>query len=191
MPVPGAGCARGGDRVPVLVLRGGDTVPVLGAECRCWCCELAVHVVETGCRCWCWVLALRVVETGCRCRVPVLGAGCVPGGEEFVRQIVTAMGFVLFPTTMSWLCALSRQGRCRVLVLAVVLVLGAVSWLCAWWRHGAGAGAGCWQCACGDSGRRCRWCELAVRVVKAAARVVETGCRVLGAGAGLGAGARF
>ena len=31
--------------VPVPVL-------VMGAGCRCWCCELAVHVVETGC--WCW-----------------------------------------------------------------------------------------------------------------------------------------
>ena len=64
-------------------------VLVLGAECRCWCCELAVHVVETGCvlvlgagrRCWCWCyeLAVRVVETGCWCwcwcRAPVvLGA---------------------------------------------------------------------------------------------------------------------
>ena len=24
-----------------------------GAGCRCWCCELAAYVVETGC--WCWV----------------------------------------------------------------------------------------------------------------------------------------
>ena len=75
----GAG-ARGGDRLPVLVL---------GAGCRCWCFELAVHVVETGCRCWCWCagagagagcpcwcceLAVHVVETGCRRWVP--GAGC-------------------------------------------------------------------------------------------------------------------
>ena len=57
-------------------------VPVLGVGRRCWCCELAVDVVETG---------------------------------------------------------------CRVLVRAVVLVLGAVSWLRAWWRQGAGAGR--WQCA--------------------------------------------
>ena len=67
---------------------------------------------------------------------------------------------LLLQITMSWLCALSRQGagdgcRCRVLVLTVVLgagccelavrvvetvtgcqcrvlVLGAVNWLCAW-----------------------------------------------------------
>ena len=29
-------------------------VLVLGAGRRCWCCELAVHAVETGCLCWCW-----------------------------------------------------------------------------------------------------------------------------------------
>ena len=34
--------------------------------------------------------------------------------------------------------------RSRALVLAVVLVLGAVSWMCAWWRPGAGAGCWCW-----------------------------------------------
>ena len=78
-----------------------------------------------------------------------------------------------------------------------------------------GAGAGCW---CGlwarggdtapvlgagsargrDSGRRCRCCELAVRVVEtgcqccvlAVRRVVETGSRVLGAGLGGRAGAQ-
>ena len=62
---------------------------VVGAGRRCWCCELAVHVVETGC----WVL-VPVLGAGCRCwcragaghrcwcRVPVLvlvlvlGAGC-------------------------------------------------------------------------------------------------------------------
>ena len=39
---------------------------VLGAECRrrCWCCELAAHVVETG------------------CRAPALGAGSVRGGDS-------------------------------------------------------------------------------------------------------------
>ena len=41
---------------------------------------------------------------------------------------MAAMGFV-FQITMSWLCAF--ETGCRVLVLAVVLVLGAVSWLCA------------------------------------------------------------
>ena len=142
-------CARGGERVPVLVLvlrAGGDRVPVLGAECRCrcWCCELAVDVVETVCVWWrqgagcrCWVLALCLVER-------IL----------FARQAVR----VLFQTTMSWLCARDRPvpgaGAC------------------------CGAGAGCWQCAW--------WRQRApVRVVKTAARVVETGCRVLGAGAGL------
>ena len=35
----------------------------------------------------------------------------------------------------------------------------------------------------GDCGCWCRWCELAVCVVKTAVRV-GTGCRVLGAGAG-------
>ena len=56
---------------------------------------------------------------------------------------------------------------------AVVLVLGAVSWLCAWCRR--------WCCELAvrvhmvETGRRC-WVLVA--------RVVETGCRVLGAGAG-------
>ena len=63
-----AGCARGGDRllrllvlvlVPVAGARGGDRLLVLvlgaGRRCWCWCCELAVHVVETGCWCWCRV----------------------------------------------------------------------------------------------------------------------------------------
>ena len=46
-----AGCARGGDRLLVPVL-------VLGVGRRCWCCELAVHMVET--------------VAGAGCRVPVL-----------------------------------------------------------------------------------------------------------------------
>ena len=66
----------------------------------------------------------------------------------------------LLQITMSWLCALSRQGAgaigagAKVLVLAVVLVLGAVRvvetgavagcWLRAWWREGASAGWCCW-----------------------------------------------
>ena len=42
-------------------------VLVLGAGRRCWwcrvpvlvwCCELAMHVVETGCWCWCWAPVL-------------------------------------------------------------------------------------------------------------------------------------
>ena len=48
----GAGCAHGGDWVPVLGAGAGR-------------CELAVRVVETGCR----VLGVRVVETGCWCWV--------------------------------------------------------------------------------------------------------------------------
>ena len=67
---------------------------------------------------------------------------------------------------MSRLRALSRQGRCRALVLAVVLVLGAVSWLCAWWRHGASAGGVSWQCVWlvlvlgAVSWRAGAWCPL-------------------------------
>ena len=60
MLVLSAGCARGGDMVPVL---GAGAVSWQCAWCRCW--VLAVHVVETGCR----VLApLPVVSAGCaRC----------------------------------------------------------------------------------------------------------------------------
>ena len=27
-----------------------------GRRCWCWCCKLAVHLVEAGCWCWCWAL---------------------------------------------------------------------------------------------------------------------------------------
>ena len=114
-------------RVPVPVL-----VLVLGARCRCWCCELAVHVVETGCWCCCRVPVL-VLGAGCRCwcwccELAVHWCWCRAGA-----------GAVHVVEAGCW-CRC-----CRVLVRAVVLVLGAVSWLRAWWRHGAGAG--CWQCA--------------------------------------------
>ena len=135
-----------------------------GAGCR----VLAVHVVETGC--WCWVPGAgagagavswlctwwrQVAGAGCRCwcwwcSLHICGDLFCPDSE--------AMGS--YQITMSSLRALSRQVagaggrwkqgagagcRCRVLVRAVVLVLGAVGWLRAWWRHGAGAGR--WQCA--------------------------------------------
>ena len=52
MLVPGAGAGAG-------CARGGDRLPGAGAVSRCWCCELAVHVVKTGCWCWCWVPVWR------------------------------------------------------------------------------------------------------------------------------------
>ena len=45
-----------------------------GAGCRRWCCELAVHVVETGCWCWCWV--------------PGAGAGAVSWLCAWWRQVL-------------------------------------------------------------------------------------------------------
>ena len=70
--MPGAGAGGGavswlctcGDRLLVLVL---------GAGFRCWCCELAVHVMETGC--WCWVPVLGCARDGGRLLVPGAGAG--------------------------------------------------------------------------------------------------------------------
>ena len=143
MLLPGAGA---GDRLLVLVV-------VLGAgrRRRCWCARgdrlLALVLVPgagagagAGCRCWCWW-----------CSLHICGDLFSPDSE--------GMGLLL-QITMSCLGALSRQvagaggwwkqgagagRRCRALVRAVVLVLGAVSWLRAWWRHGAGAGR--WQCA--------------------------------------------
>ena len=173
---------------------------MLGAGRRCWCCELAVHLVETGCQCWCWVLAVRVVETGCRAPVP--GAGAV----------------LLFQTTMSWLragcrCWVPVQGAGAGCVAAAdcsKLAVRVVETGCRCWVPVPGAGAGCgrvvetrrrcWALAVHvvESRRRRRCCELAVRVVEtgrqccvlAVRRVVETGCRVPGAGLGGGAGAR-
>ena len=48
-----------------------------GAGCRCWCCELAVHVVESG-------DMVPVLAAGCLVPVvetPVLGAGRACGGQ--------------------------------------------------------------------------------------------------------------
>ena len=56
-PGAGAGCAC-----------GGDWVPVLGAVS--WLC--AWWKQGSGAGCWCWP---RVAETGCGCCVPVLGGG--------------------------------------------------------------------------------------------------------------------
>ena len=121
------GCARGGDRLLVVVLGAGRR--------RRW-----RQVVGVGAGCWCWWYSLHIC------------------GDLFCPDS-KAMELLL-QITMSCLRALSRQVagaggrwkqgagagcRCRALVRAVVLVLGAVSWLRAWWRHGAGAGR--WQCA--------------------------------------------
>ena len=56
--VAGAGAGAVSLRVWRQVAGAGCWVPVLVLW---WCCELAVHVVETGCwcRCWCWVLLWR------------------------------------------------------------------------------------------------------------------------------------
>ena len=66
--VDGAGAgAAGAGAGPVSWLRvRWRQVAGAGAGCRRWCCELAVHVVETGClwcrmgagaRCWRWLCA--------------------------------------------------------------------------------------------------------------------------------------
>ena len=62
--VPGAGAGAGA----VSWLCTWWRQVTAGAGCRCWCwvpgagwcwcCELAVHVVETGCWCWCWAPVL-------------------------------------------------------------------------------------------------------------------------------------
>ena len=70
----------------VKVVETGDRLLVAGCRCWCWCCELAVHVVETGCWCWCrvpgagWAGAVnwrcmwwrQIAGAGCRVPVPVL-----------------------------------------------------------------------------------------------------------------------
>ena len=78
-------------------------------------------------------------------------AACVREGVYFrtffVRQIATAMHF-LFQLTMSWLCALSRQGAgagCWCWLWCWCWV----SWLCAWWKQGAGSGRRCWVLGAG------------------------------------------
>ena len=133
---------------------------VAGAGCRwwCWCCELALHVVETGCWCWCW------------CWVPGagVGAGAVSWLCTWWRQVAGA----------DRLLVLLAVRQCRRWVLAVRVVetagagAGAVSWsacgggwapgwalavrvvetgcrvLGARWVPGAGAGAGYTSAGC-------------------------------------------
>ena len=56
-------CARAGDRVPVLAGRRAPARVEPGAGHRRWCCELAAR-------------------GGDRAPAPVLGAGCVRGGDR-------------------------------------------------------------------------------------------------------------
>ena len=77
-----------------------------------WCCELAVHVAETGC--WCRAVVL-VVGAGW-VLVRELGAGCARGGD---RLLVPGGG---------------AGGGCWLGIGA-----GVVSWLCTWWRQVVGA----------------------------------------------------
>ena len=109
-----------------------------GAGAGCRCCELAVHVVETGCWCWCRVLAVRVVEIGRHCWVlaPVHG----PLLETRCRLVETAgagAGAVVVETgRRSW-----------ALVLRMVEP-GAGSRLLATPALGAGAGRRKLACRC-------------------------------------------
>ena len=150
-----------------------------GCRCWCWCCELAVHVVETGCWCWwgCWVpgagavswlsTSLRqVAGAGAGCRVWCAGAGAGGGRRELAVHVVDTGCWCWVPGAGAGVGAVSwlRAWWCRC------------GWLCAWWRQVAGAvlvlGAGCR-----------RWCcWLAVRVM-------ETGCWCWVPGASVGAGA--
>ena len=75
-----------------------------------------------------------------QCVAPLLGC---PGFFARYRQLWG-----------SSLHAFETGCRCRVLVLPVGLVLGAVSWLCAWWKQGAGAGCRCRVLV--EIGCRCR-----------------------------------
>ena len=171
---------------------------MLGAGCRCWCwcCEL----VETGCGCWCRVpgagccdLAVHVVETGCWrwrwCRVPalvlVLGAGAGAGGVACICEGVYFRSFFLGSEAMGFLLQITMRAACA-------RFRDRLRWrwcceLCTWWRHGAGAGAGCrvpapvelavhvvetgwrWGCARGGDrvpGAGCRCWALPVRLVE-------------------------
>ena len=94
------------------------------AGCRCWCCELAVHVVETGRRCWagwwrrrCWVL----VETGCW--VLVLGAGYRRWVRTSQRQalnrpllqhVSACYTFTTVVLDTAWPWASEAYGLCRL-----------------------------------------------------------------------------
>ena len=124
---------------------------VLGAGRRCWCCELAVHVVETNC----W------------CLVPGTGAGCwycelaVRGGGKLLAPVLVLSAG---RRCWCWCCGLAVHvvetgcwclpGACRV--PGAGSGAGAVNWLRTWWRQVAGAGAGA-GCRCW-----CWWCSLRI-----------------------------
>ena len=104
-----------------------------------WCCELAVHVVET---CWCWC-RVPVLVLGW-CWVPGAGAGgcwCCAGAGAGCRVPVLAV-LVLGAGCRCWPGACAGDGavsgpRGGDRLLVPVLVLGA----------GAGAVKGCTVCA--------------------------------------------
>ena len=57
---------------------------VAGAGCRCWCCELAVHVVETG------LVPGAGAGAGCRCM------GLAVCAHMFMRINIRARSYGLF-----------------------------------------------------------------------------------------------
>ena len=151
-----------------------------GAGAGCWLCAWWRQGARRRCR--------------CRCRVPVLvlvlGAGRARGGDRVPgRRCWVLAVHVLEPGCRCW---------CWCWVLAVRVVEtgcrggGAGCWLCTCWSQGAGAcgGAGCWQCAWWRQrvpalGAGCSACGGDwAPVLGAGCAVLETGCRVPGAGAG-------
>ena len=99
-------------------------VPGAAGGARCWCCELAVHVVETGC--WCWVPGAGA------------GAGAVSWLCTWWRQVLV---LVLGAGCRCW-----RWRRCRCCVPGACCELAAhvVEMWCRCW---VGAGRRCW-CGC-------------------------------------------
>ena len=133
----------------------------------------------TRCWCWCCVLAVRVVETGCRCWVPGAGAG--------VGAVSWLCGEGAGACAGCWLCAWRQGAGRRCFVLAVGRSAGAGELPV----HVVETGCRCWAPAvrvvetagAGAAGAGC--CELAAEVLGArCARGAGCWCWVLGAGAG-------
>ena len=195
----GAGCARGGQRVPP----------------GCWCSLCAWCRLGAGAGCWRWLCAYSGDMPRC---IACKNWSCCQSQKNLLRAFAI-WGLCWSNPQIEKLWGLTSNSNelpvrafkagcwCWVPALVPGAGAGAVSWLRARWRQLAGAGAGwapgagsgavrwlrarwrqvvgCWRCA-----RRCwcwqRWCwccELAVRV--------HGGDRLLvlvpGAGAGAGA----